>query len=191
MNVCLSDSCLASKPVPSLSFHTNMVEKWRWLSCVLHSFWRSNHLTGGVAWCPCVYIYKWILVCLCGSGLAFKPVPSRSFPTNMAAVFRITKLYLLFVLGLLTKLSQCMTLRATTSVWEPYRRRSMGPMRLYERTWCVLNQIYWNAAFMLFSGFHYIIRIFCIFHWRTTQHYWSLMINVIKKTGNQNKPENF
>ena len=75
--------------------------------------------------------------CLSWSGLSCKSGMSPPFPTNVAAVFKIIKLYLLFVLGLLTKL--CITLINSTlwelwlarkiikiGVWEPYRRQGVA-----------------------------------------------------------------
>ena len=57
---CLCGSGLASNRETVPTFPTkNMAEKpWRQLSRVLHSFWWSNFPTGGVAWGPCVYIWK-------------------------------------------------------------------------------------------------------------------------------------
>ena len=84
--VCLFGSGLASKPAPSRSFPLNMAVKWRRLPCVLHSLWRSNHPTGGR--CSMVpmpgpmrlYMNSCLFVCLCGSGIASKPVQSRKIP---------------------------------------------------------------------------------------------------------------
>ena len=94
----------------------SLQKTWRQLSRVLHSFWRSNFPTGpGCSMWPMrLYMLAWLIACLCGSGLASKPETSLDLPYKKhGGNFRAFLHSLILTIEFL------------------YRRRSMGPMRLY------------------------------------------------------------